>query len=1337
MSGIPPELHQPLQKILIKCHHFETDTTLQTVFANAFIHQWGDAVPEASNRRARVDLLIGYLNGKQNDKRENALVLFLHVLAEDTPPTDALHNELLQVAQAFEDSIQRSTSPPPPPPTSPRFPFRGLDSLGVTDSHIFFGRDQEIKLLSNRIQDNPIIIVNGLSGCGKSSLIKAGVMPRLFELGYEVVFTSVHYDIIEDLCRNIGAGDVSHDWVEALRELQPSREKPIVLVVDQFERALDSSHNKESLLKFLKGLPLLASDPYRFARVVIVVRADWQYNLRRSIEEFYPYLNPYCIIDIDPLRIGAAREAIEGPLKQQGFSYDETVIDKIIGDLKNRIDVLPASNEYVQPIQLQIVLSELYNSAYKKGEPETALSSANYEYSEGVEYILQHYLTKTIGSDPETWRVLSLFIASDNKSRKTRHHSELLDVPAAKDIEKSIERLVDKRVLVVQEIDEGDKFYDLAHDYLIAEVVEYLNGKSEELLGLRRAEDWLREGTDEWRRDHQFLLERNRYLKIYQEGERLGLSGEARQLLILSALDYGHEGIGYWLSRGSQEDSEVKLVAERLLDTDLKTQRAARNSLATCKRAKSPTVELNSEFIDLLHLKMLSILNSSQSKTEKVATAQALWTLQAFESRSEHRKVNSIVFKHWVSNHATQLILYLLTITLTLTLVFSGIYIRDALQGTWETIQSLRAGGVIRVATDPVDPNKVYAIALGGPGPHEGLSLFVGQSGSWEMLSRDFSGAFPNSVLLTHNDGQLDIYLALVSSGIARSSDQGKTWNYLNSGLPSRDLTSIVADPDNPNMLYVGTQDWRGVLRSQNRGDSWEFFDYHGEIYGARISQLVFTRANGGALIAGTTDGRILMHPRTSTEWLLQYSLSKGGITNFSVASSDENFIYAGTNRGIMLRSSNGGQTWDVLGQIDHKFSISDIAVSPKDPNQVYAITYGEGGYTLWGSEDAGENWEKIPGIGLPCAGTGSLKFTPTEPFSLIAGTTEGLFISYDNGEHWDRVNLSAPLASIQQIILGNNSSAPIYALTGGSVYSNLDGRLETWIYGQGLRAQRVREVIVDPYDPMTAYAGVLLLGEWSVFKTQDGGQNWQQTTAPVIEPIVPDTTTFAVAKTENGRTILYAGTTGCGIFRSEDGGENWETFGRSHCSDIIENMPTDVMNLAIDAGDPYTVYVASGYRFYRSTDGGRTWESFNLGDLGINSTIYGFTTDPVIPGVIYLITRSDGFWRSEDSGYTWEMMNSHWFEDTAPTALTVFEGKTKHLVAGAANGEVWISTNGGYSWHSIRQNLAISSISSIASSTGLNGKILVSTQADGIAVYKPGRLFDTSEEVSQNVEQP
>lgn len=229
-------------------------------------------------------------------------------------------------------------------------------------------------------------------------------------------------------------------------------------------------------------------------------------------------------------------------------------------------------------------------------------------------------------------------------------------------------------------------------------------------------------------------------------------------------------------------------------------------------------------------------------------------------------------------------------------------------------------------------------------------------------------------------------------------------------------------------------------------------------------------------------------------------------------------------------------------------------------------------------------------------------------------------------------------------------------------------------------------------------------------------------TSPPPIEPIPPDTIALALAKTGDGQSVLYAGTMGCGVLRSNDKGGNWDTFGRTRCEETAEGwMPADVRLLAVDASSVDVVYAAAGQAFFRSTDGGRSWEQYQL---PTSSPIRDIVADPVRAQTVYLVTGSDGFWYTKDGGATWLKPDNRPFEEAELTTIAAVPDQAYHVIVGGSNGGVWATSDSGQNWHTLRENLAISSINGVTTSTALDGRILVSSWSDGIALYSPGRLF-------------
>lgn len=1115
---------------------------------------------------------------------------------------------------------------------------------------------------------------------------------------------------------------------------------PVVLIVDQFEKALHSSHDPKDLEKFLKELVFLLKRDRQIAKIVVVVRSDWLSYLAMEVRSLELDLRVYALTFlVDYLSRDAARLAITRPLRKMSIPFEDRVVEDILDSLLGYSYEASVERKFIQPIQLQLVMDSLCSLAEQRGDLSTAFTWENYQASGGVAQILRDYLSRTLAGRPDAWRLLARFITEDGRSNKSLPYAELLAVPAAKEVEADIQELVRNGLVQIYEVEKGVKYCRLSHDYIGDAVNDYLE-RNPDQQGWKLAEDWLARATQEWLHSSVFsagerpLLDRSRYLHIYEFRDKLQLGDASRQLLIRTALRNGEKGLDYWLSRNSDDENDLRIIAEELLSPQFDRRVSARKALSlTIKqinRNQKSTASDSSDSLRLserarryLHSALLEAFKATDKQgSKRNAAAQALWTLGVFDSFGERAQIAGVVLGQWMRSNWRSIALYVFTGFLITALILGMVFLRVQRPGTWESVQTLKAGWIPVVTIDPIDSSRVFILTAGGPRPNEGTAVYIWQGNQWQLQSRDFVRAYPSSMLILPSAGsQRRLVASFPGAGILISEDEGKTWQVANAGLPSMALTSLAFDPDNPSNLFVSAGDWGGVLTSSDGGYTWNLLDYFDpDIFGASITRIVYTRANSGSLVAGTGDGRILSRRMSIEDWEVSYGLSAGGISALVVAPSDEQIIYAGTYQGYVLRSRDGGLSFDKLGRIPNGFRVSAIAVDPHASHRLFARVYGVGGYTLWESRDMGESWQKLEAEGLPRTLTVALLMT--DDGRLFAGTFDGLFSSADGGVSWRKEEVDAPLAPIYTLAMSEEGSAPIYAAVSGSVFVDLDGDLKRWTLGKGLHAEEVRALDVDPSDPLTAYAGVLAIGEWSIFVTHDGGLSWQPTNPAMLQPGVPDIADIDAVKSKDGRTILYAGARGCGVIRSDDGGKSWETFGRRHCSDVLSsNSPVDVQVIAASPVDSARVYAAVGNRIYSSKDGGNSWDYY---EFPSGSPIVAIAADPYDARLVYLITTTNGFWRSADGGKSWSQRASQAFVNTQLSNLIAVPGSRDHLVIVTYNGDVFTSSDQGDTWTSIREHLAVGQISSVVTNSSMQGRILIGSLKDGMALFTPNPLY-------------
>lgn len=113
--NIPSQLYQRLRVTLLRCGPFDSDSSVRPLFVDSRISSWRHSLPSRDNAAARVQAVIDELWKHESAEGENALVLFLRVLRDQTPRGDACYGQLDALADAL-DSVCKDSQPVPEPP---------------------------------------------------------------------------------------------------------------------------------------------------------------------------------------------------------------------------------------------------------------------------------------------------------------------------------------------------------------------------------------------------------------------------------------------------------------------------------------------------------------------------------------------------------------------------------------------------------------------------------------------------------------------------------------------------------------------------------------------------------------------------------------------------------------------------------------------------------------------------------------------------------------------------------------------------------------------------------------------------------------------------------------------------------------------------------------------------------------------------------------------------------------------------------------------------------------------------------------------------------------------
>ena len=386
-----------------------------------------------------------------------------------------------------------------PPLNLDNNPYRGLQSYDEKDSHLFFGRNNLIEKLCKKAVDSkqPLTLVLGASGTGKSSLMKAGLLPRLrdsqehqFKILDPMRPGESPLKALAQVCLliapTITAAELAKDE-QALANIieRWSKNYPntkLLLPVDQFEELITlckSDQEREQFQKIIKNA--LAKYPNKI-HVVITLRLDFEAQFQNSVlKDFW---NDDTRFVVPPMTQDEFREAIEKPASEKVVYFDPpTLVDELINEVVQMPGALPL---------LSFTLSELYLKYLEQRRDNRALKKEDYEELGRVVGSLtkranQEYdhLVKEDSAYKDTVRRVMLRMISLQGGELARRQvlkSELMyaNEEENKRVQTVIKRFSDARLIVEGSNSQGKAYVEPAHDALVQGWNKLLEWKKEE-----------------------------------------------------------------------------------------------------------------------------------------------------------------------------------------------------------------------------------------------------------------------------------------------------------------------------------------------------------------------------------------------------------------------------------------------------------------------------------------------------------------------------------------------------------------------------------------------------------------------------------------------------------------------------------------------------------------------------------------------------------------------------------------------------------------------------------------------------------------------------------------
>lgn len=551
------------------------------------------------------------------------------------------------------------------------------------------------------------------------------------------------------------------------------------------------------------------------------------------------------------------------------------------------------------------------------------------------------------------------------------------------------------------------------------------------------------------------------------------------------------------------------------------------------------------------------------------------------------------------------------------------------------------------------------------------------------------------SDIVIHPENENLWYVTAGSGGVWKTENSGTTWISIFDSQKSYSIGCISLDPQNPNIIWVGTGEnvggrhvayGDGIYKSEDGGKSWKNMGLKKSEHLSKIiihpenSNIIWAASQGPLWSKGgergvyksIDGGGSWKQTLGDNEWI--------GATDLLIDPRNVNLLYAATwqrHRTVagylgggpgtaIYKSDDGGDNWIKLTKGLPKSNMGKIGLvlSPQKPNVIYAaieLDRRKGG--VYRSENQGANWTKMSDA--VAGGTGphyyQELFASPHNFDEIYLADNYMQISFDGGKTFSRMNETEKHVDNHAVAFKKNDSNYILVGCDGGLYESFD-KTKNWKFIDNLPITQFYKIAVDDSKPFYyVYGGTqdnntqgapsrtdnihgISNSDWFVILGGDGHQ-------PAIEPGNPN---IVYAQWQRGNLNRHDRITGenINIKPQPEFGEKTERF----------NWDSPIL---VSPHNPKRLYFAS-QRVWKSEDRGDSWEDISS-DLTNNieristpfyeskqkwnnawdvramsnySTITSLAESPIKEGLIYAGTDDGIIQVTENGGESWNKIN-------------------------------------------------------------------------------------------------
>ena len=419
-----------------------------------------------------------------------------------------------------------------------------------------------------------------------------------------------------------------------------------------------------------------------------------------------------------------------------------------------------------------------------------------------------------------------------------------------------------------------------------------------------------------------------------------------------------------------------------------------------------------------------------------------------------------------------------------------------------------------------------------------------------------------------HPSDPYTFFVAYATGGLWKTTANGQSFKPLFDNQNAISIGDIAVDANNPDIIWVGTGEKNssrssyagtGIYKTTDGGQTWQFMGL-GDIHHT---------------------GRIVIHPENSD---IVYVAALG-------------HLYTENEQRGVFRTKDGGKTWEKILYVSPKTGFVDLAISPKDPNIIFAAAWQKD-RKAWNFVEAGEE--------------------------------SGIYKSIDGGDSWTKLSGGFP----QGDFVGRIGIA-IYPQNPDIVYAVMDNQKikpeRDQIDRSPISARKLLKMTKSDLLALTN-------DELEKFLRRYGFQ--QRYTAEIVKEMIEqdqltrdDLLNFI---RKNNPHAFDPPIIGAEIYRSNDGGKTWKKMNEDYINNFYSTYGYYFGEIRVSPKDPNRIYLL-GIPLLTSSDGGKTVEW--LGGKTVHGDHHAFWIDPNHPD--HLIDGNDGGLNiSYDGGKNWWKLN-------------------------------------------------------------------------------------------------